>query len=94
MTKLPHIVKFQILFVLFCDQDWQRQVFKVMKNSHSFSVFSHLGSFPQVFGKVNGIQDGVGQKGTPTSSSVTSPNVWIIPKNFRTFSINPFATLV
>ena len=92
-----HVVTFPILIVLFCDQDWQGKVFKVMKNSHSFSVFSHMGSFPQVFGHVNPIQDGGrgGAKRPPTSFfSVTSANVEIIPKIFLTFSINHFTTLV
>ena len=38
---------------------------------------------------------GGGKKAPPTSfSSVTSGNVGISPKNFLTFSFNPFATLV
>ena len=47
---------------------------------------------------LNPIQDGGGeggQKGYPTSfSPVTFTNVEISPKNFLTFSFNPFATLV
>ena len=45
---------------------------------------------------INPIQDGGGrQKASCTSfSPVTSTNVGISPKNFQTFSFNPFATLV
>ena len=51
------------------------------------------GSFHCTF--FNPIQDGVGQKGPPTSFfPVTSTNVRIGPQNFLTFSFNPFATLV
>ena len=40
---------------------------------------------------LNPIQDGEGQKAPPTSfSPVTSTNVRISPKNFLTFSFNPF----
>ena len=45
---------------------------------------------------INPIQDGGGgKKASCTSfSPVTSTNVGISPKNFQTFSFNPFATLV
>ena len=46
---------------------------------------------------VNHIQEGGGggPKGPPIRfSPVTSANVGISPKNFLTFSFNPFATLV
>ena len=43
----------------------------------------------------NPIQDGGGKKAPPTSfSPVTSTNVGISPKNFLTFSFNPFDRLV
>ena len=47
---------------------------------------------------LNPFQDvgGGGQKGPPpptSFSSVTSENVEISPRNFQTFSFNPFATL-
>ena len=43
----------------------------------------------------NAIQDGGGAKDSPTSfSPVTPTNVRISPKNFLTFSFNPFDTLV
>ena len=47
-------------------------------------------------GSLNPIQDrGGGKKAPPTSFSlVASTNVGINPKNFLTFSFNPFATLV
>ena len=47
--------------------------------------------------KFNPIQDGGEQKWPPPPTSfspVTSTNVGIRPKNFLTFSYNPFATLM
>ena len=46
---------------------------------------------------INPIQDGGGKKSSPPPTSlspVTSINVGLTPKNFLTFSFNPFATLV
>ena len=42
----------------------------------------------------NPIQDGGWQKGPYQFSPVTSTNVGFGPKNFLTFSFNPFATIV
>ena len=44
---------------------------------------------------INPIQDGGRQKAPLTSASpLTFTNIGISPKNFLTFSFNPFATLV
>ena len=51
-----------------------------------------LGHVP---GHLNPIQDGGQKAPSPTRfSSVTSASVGISPKNFLTFSFNPFVTLV
>ena len=59
-----------------------------MRNKFLFSSWSRDPFF-------NPIQDG-GQKAPPPThfSPVTSTNVGISPKDFLTFSFNPFATLV
>ena len=52
IIKVLHLVTCPIVFILFDNPDSQESVLKVMKNDHFFSIFSHLGSFPQVFGEV------------------------------------------
>ena len=51
MIRVPHIVTFPILFILFYDWDWQRNV-KLYEKWSFFSVVSHLNLFPLVFGQV------------------------------------------
>ena len=52
LMKLSHVVACPIVFILFYDQSWQGGVFKFMKIDYFSSVFSALGHFSQVFGKV------------------------------------------
>ena len=43
-VRVSHIVAYPIVFILFYEQSWQGLKFKVSV----FSIFSRLGSFPQV----------------------------------------------
>ena len=52
LMKVSHAVACPIVFILFYDQSWQGGVFKFMKIDYFSSVFSPLGPFSQVFGKV------------------------------------------
>ena len=51
--RVPYIVTHPIVFVLFCDHDWQGGEFKVMKNGHLL-VFLSVGSFSPSFLQVKG----------------------------------------
>ena len=65
---------------------------KKNKNDLPLSPFHFSYSFSTLFRMRGG---GGGQKSCPTSvSAVTSTNVGTNPKNFLTFSISPFSTLV
>ena len=66
---------------------------KKNKNDLPLSPFHFSYSFSTLFRMRGG--GGGGQKSCPTSvSAVTSTNVGTNPKNFLTFSISPFSTLV
>ena len=43
----------QLFFIFFDDRYLHREVFKLMKKYHIFSIFSCFGLFRQVFGQVN-----------------------------------------
>ena len=42
--RVLHIIPYTIVLILFYDQDWERRVFKVMKNEY-FLVFLVVGLF-------------------------------------------------
>ena len=48
MMKVLHLVACTIIFNMFDDPDWKREVLKVMKNGQ-FSAFNCLGPVPLVF---------------------------------------------
>ena len=50
VIKVSHVFACPMVFILFCEQSWQRGVFKIMKNDHFFRIFIRLSPFPQVFG--------------------------------------------
>ena len=54
IIRVSHVVACSIVFILFYEQSWQGEVFKVMKNDHFFSAFRRLGPFPQDFGQLKG----------------------------------------
>ena len=53
MIIVLHLVFCPVVFILFEVRHLQGGVFKLTKNDHFFSVFTHLGLFPQGFGQVN-----------------------------------------
>ena len=68
-------------------------ILKVILKKHHFDKFCLI--VIDIFRKMKPKKNGGGQKGSRTSfSPVTYTNVGISPRNFLTFSFNPFATLV
>ena len=52
MIRVSLVVASLIVFILFCDWDGQGGMFKVMENYHFLNMFSRLGSFLELFGRV------------------------------------------
>ena len=49
--KVLHAVSFPIVFLLFCERDWQRGLFKVMKNDHFLAFLAVWTFFPNFLGR-------------------------------------------
>ena len=52
MIRVVHVRECPILFILFYDQVWQREVFKLMKNDHFVVFLAVWGLFPKFLGRL------------------------------------------